>query len=111
MHYFGNPSITRGNLTATFYIDDDHVRRVRWYLRALRRFTNFRTVVLHVWEYVPNWQIAPHYLANLPATQPERYPGVFDHLQTALEPVLGHAEKDYRLEEGSAISSTKSSES
>lgn len=55
MQTYGSPSIARSTLTIEFFlygptalILKDPSLRLKWFVRALGRFTNFRTVELHV---------------------------------------------------------------
>lgn len=78
--YMANPSITRGSFTIHFTLDGvgfRWFRPLRWFIRALSRFTNFRTINLHVWY---------RYLSVHDVTFE-----VLECLKLALEPVFGSA--------------------
>lgn len=73
MHYFGNPSTIRGTLTVIFSHDPQHPLPLKWFVRALGRFTNFQTVEL--WDYLIQFR--------------RRKITELDHFEAALKPVLG----------------------
>lgn len=87
MHHFGKPSTTRDTLTVDIVFNSSSApplvewrNPLKWLIRAMGRFANFRTIELHT----------------------DRYDGVRDchlnvlnHLEVALEPVLGCSE--YRI--------------
>lgn len=74
MQHLGNPSIIRGILTIDFW--NRPAAPLKWFIRALPRLTNFRTIDLHI-------------------CSPPHDPGcnlhIREYLETALEPVLGYA--------------------
>lgn len=78
---FGNPSILRGTLTVCFVSIDLSFRRLKWFIRALGRFTNFQTVELYLecWNNITRRGFRDE-LCHL-----------VGHLKSALEPVLGYA--------------------
>ena len=78
IHHFGDQSIIRGSLTVEFYVDGPLVGLLKWYVRALGRFTNFRMIEL--------------YFDDRMFDHPRDGPLLLKYLQTALEPVLGCAE-------------------
>lgn len=76
VNLFGDQSIIRGTLAIELEVEGNFVRFLNWYVRALGRFTNFRTVEL----YFDKWsESADNLLAR-------------KYLQTNLEPVFGRAE-------------------
>lgn len=78
--YMANPSITRGSFTVHFTLDgvgSDGFVPLRWFIRALGRFTNFRIINLHVWY---------RYISVHDFTFE-----VLECLKIALEPVFGSA--------------------
>lgn len=83
MRHFGNPSIRRGALSlelwsAGYEVDPDQAPLMPpiWFIHALGRFTNFKTVELHTYHIGGR----------------DRLCEVLDYLKTGLEPVLGDAE-------------------
>lgn len=78
MHCFAHPSHARGTLTIEVFISQAEVRPLKWFIRALGRFTNFKTIELHFGWY--------SFLLRRKVLHVRQY------LITALEPVLGHAE-------------------
>lgn len=90
MHWFGNPSIIRGTLTIDFYFYDvsarlkENIIPLKWFIRALGRFTNFRTIEVHT-SHVGGRDLLFE---------------VLDYLEAALEPVLGCAENSSRAGNG-----------
>lgn len=83
MRYFGNPSIIRGTLTIDFWFGAFHKRPLkvcmsplRWFVRALARFTNFRTIELNLYDFDM-------------VDAPERVMRVLDSFKAGLESVLG----------------------
>lgn len=78
MHYFGDPSNVRNTLTVDFFLDSFLVRPLKWFIRALGRFTNFRILEVHFYYifYVDSAVLR-----------------VRQYLKTALEALLGPAEE------------------
>lgn len=97
MSCFGNPSIIRGTLTISFHLHASHIHLrasreftsfttsdLNWFVRALGRFTHFETIELrfiHTFDF------------------PDEIFEVFEYLKFGLNPVLGHAEDYYSLEQ------------
>ena len=73
----GNQSIIRGSLSVQFLIKTLFLRLLKWFIRALGRFTNFRTV--EFW-FTNEFESLYHRL------------NMREYLRTALKPVLGPAE-------------------
>lgn len=91
MPHIGRPSIIRGLFKVTFTLNGHSPQTssiyLRWFVRALGRFTKFRTIELHFLNHFYN---------------PYRKPDVISakYSKFALEPVLGPAfssEEDYGL--------------
>lgn len=81
MPYLGDSSTTRGALTVDFnlgFIGPKWPIPLRWFIRALGRFTNFKTIELHV----QTWS----------SRDDGRIFDVLEHLKLNLEPVLGNVE-------------------
>lgn len=74
---FGNPSRLRNTLTVKLTFADPRARPLKWFIRVLGRFTNFRTVKLYFQDYNDVCEHVSH---------------VREYFKSALEPVLGHAE-------------------
>lgn len=89
IHHFGDTSIIRGTLTVDFFIGRLNSRRhrlaawatpLRWLVRALGRFTHFKTIELHISQFDCR----------------DRIFDVLEYLEAALEPVLGHSDHGSR---------------
>ena len=80
MRLFGNRSVIRRNLVLLLYINP-RPRPLKWLVRALGRFTNFRTITLHLCS--PGFGGISH----------DNFFEWCKHLKTALKPVLGYAEE------------------
>lgn len=76
IHYF-DPSIIRGTLVVEFLTEFSLVHPLKWFIRALGRFTNFRTIEVHVHDPLCYHRNIFH---------------LRDYLKTALEPLLGYAQ-------------------
>ncbi|MCJ1262441.1 hypothetical protein MMC22_002311 [Lobaria immixta] len=76
MHHLGNPSIIRGTLTVIFW--NCFKGPLKWFIRALGRSTNFKTVYLE-------------FNGSLHDQRLNLY--IPEYLKTALEPVLGYADR------------------
>lgn len=76
VNLFGDQTIIRGTLAIELGVKGRFLRLLKWYVRALGRFTNFRTVELYFHEL------------NAPVDNLL----VREYLQTNLKPVLGCAE-------------------
>lgn len=76
LNHFGNPSITRRTLTVLFHFGLASIRPLKWFVKALGRFTNFRTVEIRFSTYL----------------SPDRLFEVADYVYYALQPVLGDEE-------------------
>ncbi|MCJ1468741.1 hypothetical protein MMC07_007371 [Pseudocyphellaria aurata] len=94
-HLFGSRGIARGTLTVEFLVDGpgrsarplvDWFVPLRWFVAALGRFVNFRTVQLHV--------------LRAGVRNSARSLRMLTYLEAALEPVLGLAEEGSREEKG-----------
>ena len=79
MQCLENHSIIRRKLVLTLYIDPSP-HSLKWLVGALGRFTNFRTINLHL---LAVWFRVPH----------KEFFEWCEHLKTALKPVLGYAEE------------------
>lgn len=77
MQYFGNPSIVRDTLTVDFFLDGPNVRPMKWFIRAIGRFTNFGSIELDFFGYTSLESSISH---------------LREYFETALKPVLGYAE-------------------
>ncbi|MCJ1424849.1 hypothetical protein MMC29_002737 [Sticta canariensis] len=75
LNHFGDPSITRGTLTVLFSFGEPTIRPLKWFIKALGRFTNFRTVEL----------------CFVSSSSLDRLLEVTDYVNHALQPVLGPA--------------------
>lgn len=88
MYHFGAPSTIRGtlrgSLTVNFSLDARFRLPLEWFVRPLRRFTNFQTIELHVYRYGRRVSMLK----------------VLDYLEAALKPVLGDAEDCSRAGNG-----------
>lgn len=78
IHYF-DPSIIRDTLVVEFLTEFSLVGPLKWFIRALGRFTNFRTILIEVRLYDPFC-----YHRNIFHLR--------EYLKTALEPLLGYAQ-------------------
>ncbi|MCJ1462459.1 hypothetical protein MMC07_001061 [Pseudocyphellaria aurata] len=77
MRHFGNPRISRGTLTLGFDLDGSGARRLKWFARALGRFTNFRTIEVYCYHRFKYNDLILRALK---------------YFRAVLEPVLGSAE-------------------
>lgn len=83
MHEFGTPAgIRRGTLTVKFLLNGRACRSLNWFIQALARFTNFRTIELHT---------CPFGCRTLE---------VLGYLEARLTTVLGDAEDGSHAENG-----------
>lgn len=74
---FGNHSIIRRNFVLELFIEPSP-QPLKFLVRALGRFTNFRTITLQIWSY---WDLR------------NGFSEWCELLKSALEPVLGYAEE------------------
>lgn len=84
MLYFGNPSIIRGTLVVALSFYRPSVAPLKWYIRALGRFTNFGIIELEL-----TCCLMMHIRSIMIG---RRVKALCEYLRTALEPVLGPAE-------------------
>lgn len=80
MRRFGNPSSTRGTFAVDFCnlsVVEDRTPMMEWFIGALGRFTNFKTIELRFSKTIA-------YRVQIT--------NVTEYFESALEPVLGHAE-------------------
>ena len=76
--HFGDPSITRGTLTVFFHFGGPKIRPLQWFIKALGRFTNFRTVEVRFASF-----LSLHRLLEMSV-----------YISHALQPVLGPADSN-----------------
>lgn len=100
LHHFGGPSITRGTLTVDLLLDPlssipqgmlEWSFPLKWFIRAMGRFTNFRTIEL----YCNRRGFGYHSLH------------VLEFLESALEPVFGKSEHSSREGNGLKFHQTR----
>lgn len=77
--------VQRGSLTLDFRFFRSTVRPLKWFIRALGRFTNFRTIELHFYH----------------SDVRDRNLHVIEYFEHALEPILGHSK--YSSREGRGL--------
>ncbi|MCJ1264749.1 hypothetical protein MMC22_004624 [Lobaria immixta] len=83
LNSFGNPCVVRGTLAVDILIQGPGVNPLKWFVRALGRFTNFRTVELNFFHNV---------LSDILH--------VCEYVEIALKPVLGYAQSFVRGRKG-----------
>lgn len=81
---FGNPSVLHNTLTVDFRLIHGYIRPLKWFIRALGGFTNFRTVELHFDRLGVR----------------DRTFSVIEYFEHALEPMLGRSEHSSREGKG-----------
>lgn len=74
LNLFGNPAVVRGTLMVDFFIEDPRIGLLKWFIRALGRFTNFKIIELQCCHRDDS--IVFH---------------LREYLESALKPVLGYA--------------------
>lgn len=74
IQHFGDPAIIRRSLAIDFFVQGPDVTPLAWFVRALGRFTNFKTIELQFYDYLRSD------ISHLR-----------QHFKTTLKPVLGDA--------------------
>lgn len=74
IQHFGDPAIIRHSLAIDFFVQGPDVTPLTWFVRALGRFTNFKTIELQFYDYLRSD------ISHLR-----------QHFKTTLKPVLGNA--------------------